>query len=101
MARKSQPTFSIDHDLASSTTVSAAIIVTDLGPDNNRSPRLFSLGVHRCCVAVSGLDQIHRHVFLGLAPQGMYRRPVGAWDEFRDTLLDQGFLIETWHKARV
>src|SRR5262245_60118568 len=39
IARKSQPTFFIDHDLAPSTTVSGAIIVTDSGPDNNRSPQ--------------------------------------------------------------
>src|SRR3954451_10015158 len=39
IARESQPTFFIDHDLAPSTTVSGAIIVTDLGPDNNRSPQ--------------------------------------------------------------
>ena len=39
IARKSQPTFFIDYDLAPSTTVSGAIIVTDLRPDRNRSPQ--------------------------------------------------------------
>src|SRR5262245_31205022 len=39
IARESQPRFFIDHDLAPSTTVSGAIIVTDLVPDHNRSPR--------------------------------------------------------------
>src|SRR6185437_12606596 len=38
IARKSQPGFFIDHDLTPSTTVSGAIIVTDLGPWNKGSP---------------------------------------------------------------
>src|SRR4051812_23202454 len=37
IARKSQPAFSIDQDLASSTTVSDVLIVTDPGPLGNRS----------------------------------------------------------------
>src|SRR5262249_28597408 len=37
-ARASQPRFRIAHDLAPSTTVSGATIVTDPGPDYNRPP---------------------------------------------------------------
>jgi hypothetical protein len=45
IASKSQPRFFIDHDLVSSTTVSVAIIVTDLGPNNNGSPQRHHRGI--------------------------------------------------------
>jgi hypothetical protein len=47
IASKSQPTFFIDHDLAPSTTVSVAITVTDLEPDNNQSPQSDRRGLRR------------------------------------------------------
>src|SRR5262245_25751777 len=49
-ARKSQPTLLIDRDLAPSTTVSGATIVTDSGPDHKRSPH------HRRGLYPSGVD---------------------------------------------